>query len=148
VIAAFTGHRSERLGNRVNEVYSAIQAFMQNESPSTVISGMAGGVDQLAAGWARALRIPWIAAVPFPDQASRWPEKHREIYLKLLEDAKLVEVISESYSRDVYEKRDRWMVDNCDLLVAVWDGVEKGGTWNTIRYARQVGRVVRYLEWL
>jgi len=144
---AFTGHRPERLGDRVNDVYTAIQTFMQNENPSLVISGMAGGVDQLAAGWARALRIPWVAAVPFIGQQSRWPKRHQDVYFKLLEDASRIEVISESYSKDVYQKRDEWMVDNCDLLVAVWDGKKYGGTYNTIKYAERVGRVIQYLEW-
>lgn len=147
MIVAFTGHRPERLGNKVNEVYSAIQGFLMNENPSLVISGMAGGVDQLAAGWARALRIPWVAAVPFPGQHDRWPKQHQDIYMRLLEDAQRIEVISESYSRDVYQKRDEWMVDNCDMLVAVWDKVKKGGTYNTIKYAERVGRVIKYLEW-
>ncbi len=147
MIVAFTGHRPERLGGRVNEVYSAIQAFLMEKNPSMVISGMAGGVDQLAAGWARALRIPWIAAVPFPGQHTRWPKNHQDIYLKLLEDAKSIEVISESYSRDVYQKRDEWMVDKCDLLAAVWDGKSYGGTYNTIEYAKKIGRPIEYLRW-
>jgi uncharacterized phage-like protein YoqJ len=147
MIMAFTGHRPERLGNRVNEVYSAIQGVLLTESPTIVISGMANGVDQLAAGWARAFRIPWIAAVPFPDQHKRWPAKHQEMYLKLIEDASRIEVISESYNPGVYQKRDEWMVDKCDMLVAVFDGVKKGGTWNTINYANKVGKVVKYLEW-
>jgi uncharacterized phage-like protein YoqJ len=147
MIVAFTGHRPERLKDRVNEVYSAIQAFMLEENPSLVISGMAQGVDQLAAGWARALQIPWIAAVPFRDQYTRWPQVHQDMYKKLLESAQRIEVISESYSRDVYQKRDEWMVDNCDKLIAVWDGIKAGGTYNTIKYAEKIGRPIRFLEW-
>lgn len=147
MIVAFTGHRPERIEGRVNEVYSAIQSFLMETNPSLVISGMAGGVDQLAAGWARALNIPWIAAIPFPGQHLRWPTKHQVIYEKLLESAQRIEIISESYDRAVYQRRDEWMVDNCDLLAAVWDGEKRGGTYNTIRYAERVGREVRYLKW-
>ena len=37
------------------------------------------------------------------------------------------------------------MVDNCDVLLALWDGVERGGTWYTILYARFKGRPVVHL---
>ena len=36
------------------------------------------------------------------------------------------------------------MVDNCDLLLAVWDGVEAGGTWLTVNYARKIGKPIVY----
>jgi hypothetical protein len=59
--------------------------------------------------------------------------------------------------------RNRWMVDNCGVLLALWpcpeappsevegrsrrNGEEQGGTWYTIRYARSKGRPVVQL-WL
>ncbi len=35
------------------------------------------------------------------------------------------------------QKRNEWMVDNCDMLVAVWDGTD-GGTYNCIDYAKRM----------
>ena len=32
--------------------------------------------------------------------------------------------------------RNKYMVDNSDLLLAVWNG-KKGGTANTVKYARK-----------
>ncbi len=37
------------------------------------------------------------------------------------------------------------MVDKSDLVFAVWNGEEKGGTWNTIRYAERKGRKTEIL---
>jgi len=37
--------------------------------------------------------------------------------------------------------RSEWMVQNCDLLVAYWDGSD-GGTGNCVKYAKSVGRDV------
>ena len=37
------------------------------------------------------------------------------------------------------------MVDRSDLVLAVWNGKEQGGTWNTIRYARLKGKEIRYI---
>ena len=38
-----------------------------------------------------------------------------------------------------FRARNRWMVDNRDALLALWDGVEQGGTWYTVHYARSKG---------
>ena len=43
----------------------------------------------------------------------------------------------------------QWVVQNCDVLVAAWDGVpsgRKGGTAQAVRYARLVGRPVVHLD--
>ena len=39
------------------------------------------------------------------------------------------------------------MVDAADIVLAVWDGKECGGTWNTIKYARDKRKEIRYFPW-
>ena len=41
--------------------------------------------------------------------------------------------------------RNQYMVDNSDLVLAIWNGKESGGTWNTIKYARKQGKKIQYL---
>lgn len=147
MIVAFTGHRIERLGEATERTKSAIEEFLRDARPDRVISGMATGVDQYAAQIAHSLDIPWIAAVPFLGQALRWTREQARAYLDIIRTANQIEVISESYHPGVYHKRDRWMVDRCDVLAAVWDGKENGGTYETIRYAQRIGKEIRYLEW-
>jgi predicted Rossmann fold nucleotide-binding protein DprA/Smf involved in DNA uptake len=38
-------------------------------------------------------------------------------------------------------RRNRWMVDHCDAVIAVWGG-SPGGTAQSVRYARDLGRPV------
>ena len=42
-----------------------------------------------------------------------------------------------------FTRRDEWLVDACDLLLALWDGDPKTGTGHTVRYADVKGRPVR-----
>jgi len=39
------------------------------------------------------------------------------------------------------QTRNIWMVDNCDLVLALWDGSD-GGTGNCIKYANKIGKPI------
>ena len=36
--------------------------------------------------------------------------------------------------------RDQYIVDHCDVLLAIWDGNKSGGVWSTIRKHRKLVR--------
>ena len=57
-------------------------------------------------------------------------------YHRLLASADYVKAISDHYSRFCMQKRNEYMVNQSDLILAFWNGIGHGGTWNTIRYAR------------
>lgn len=54
-------------------------------------------------------------------------------------------VSEERYTHWCMNKRNEWMVDNSDLVIAVWDGT-KGGTANCVRYAVKQGKEITKLE--
>lgn len=111
------------------------------------ISGMALGVDQWAAETCVALGIPFTAAIPFEGQESKWPWRAQRHYRELLEMAEeRVVVCPGDYRPFKLQKRNEWMVDNCTLLIAVWDG-SPGGTANCVRYATSIERPIKKLEW-
>lgn len=47
----------------------------------------------------------------------------------------LVVVCGGGYSPEKMQRRNAWMVDHCDFLLACWDG-SPGGTGNCMAYAR------------
>lgn len=144
---AATGHRPGKLGGygvatEVELVMLALDYLrpMKNEIES-VISGMALGFDLAWAEAAVNLNIPLIAAVPFPGQCDRWKDDgSRERYDSLLKRAHRVVHTSGGWRWDVYRIRNRWMVDNSDGVVALWDG-SRGGTSNCVRYATAKGKL-------
>lgn len=150
---AFTGHRIDKLGGyetdeaerneaRIKDVIRAALYFLR---PPRIISGMALGVDQWAAEVALELNIPFTAAVPFPEQESRWPAPARRHYLELLRRADKQVAVEPTFTKAAFQRRNAWMVDNCTLLIAVWDG-SAGGTANCVRYAQNVLRPTLYLN--
>ena len=42
--------------------------------------------------------------------------------------------------------RDRRMIDDCDVLLAVWDGVRVGGTWDAIKYAKEQRKQIIFID--
>ena len=42
--------------------------------------------------------------------------------------------------------RDRRLVDDCDVLLAVWDGIRVGGTWDTIKYAQENRKRIIFID--
>jgi len=152
MIVAFTGHRPDKLGGyRVpNPTYikvcQQIDFALRELKPEKVISGMALGVDQWAAYIAHKLQIPFVAAVPFEKQESKWPQQSQETYHKLLKLASEVVIISPGgYSHDKMQIRNQWMVDHCDKLIAVWDG-SSGGTGNCVGYAKSVKKDIFFIN--
>ena len=85
------------------------------------------------------------AAIPCPEQAEHWSEEHRRRYEALLERCGMLTVVSHSYTPDCMEKRNRYMVEQSSVLLAVYGG-GRGGTFNTIRYALKAGLNVLELD--
>jgi len=125
----------------------AIEAELTVIAPEKVISGMARGVDTIAARVSRRLKIPYVAAVPFLAQVSNHSDEDRAEWMELLEGAEDIQIVCDGdYAVWKFQKRNEWMVDNSQLVLAVWDG-SRGGTANCVKYAQRVGRDIRYLDW-
>jgi uncharacterized phage-like protein YoqJ len=152
MIVAFTGHRPEKLGGYKlpNPIYikvcQQIESTLKELNPEKVISGMALGVDQWAAFISYKLKIPFIAAIPFINQESKWPTFSQETYNKLIKLASEKVIVSDGeYSANKMQIRNEWMVDRCDQLIAIWDG-SSGGTGNCVNYAKSKNKSIIYID--
>lgn len=140
LILAATGHRPDKLGGyepwAQRQVHEFARFLLSQWQPSRVVVGMALGWDTAVALGALDLGLPLIACVPFAGQELRWPLESQRIYGRILEQAAAVELVcSGGYAAHKMQLRNRAMVDQCDLLLACWDG-SPGGTANCVEYAR------------
>lgn len=112
---------------------------------------MALGVDTCVAEACIETNTPFTAAVPFPRQASSWPEFAQEHYQFLLSKAHTIHYVSVINPEDRYEAvqmlmaRNNWMVANADSLWAMWSGKANGGTFRCIQSALKYPIPVRNL---
>ena len=150
---AFTGHRPEKIGGYdlsnpvAKQVKMAISKKLQELGTiERAISGLALGVDQIAAEVCIALKIPFVAAIPFVGQESKWPLKAQEHYEYLLSCAEKAQCVSSGeYAAWKMQARNQWMVDDCDVLIAVYDG-SPGGTRNCVEYAQKQGKTIHFID--
>ena len=85
------------------------------------------------------------AALPYPARPHIRETKYNVKRDEILAQSDYVYVVSPQYDRGCMQRRNCYMVDHSDLVLAIWNGKEMGGTWNTIKYARSKGKNIRYI---
>ncbi len=119
--------------------------------PVLALSGVALGVDQDFCGVCARLSppSPYVAVVPFPGQEERWPKASQAVYAAVLEHAVGVVVVtkeqprSDDKAKEFMKRRNHWMCDCSDELVAVFDG-SIGGTYSAVSYWQRSGRRLQH----
>lgn len=157
---AFTGHRPESLPFALDSnAYHRFEILLWHEICSRIESGydtfycgVARGIDiicgeiVLAEKSNRNPDLKLICVIPFKEQAQSWNTHWKKRYFDILGQADKVVQVSGSYWPGCYFARNRYMEDNCDLVIAVYNGKEKGGTAYTINYALQQNKAVVVLN--
>lgn len=122
-----------------------MREHLERLAPEKTFSGMALGIDQDFVSVCIDLKIPFVAAVPFVEQPSTWPEASQRLYYALLDKAaQIVYVCEPGYASWKMQKRNEWMVDQIGAdgtVLAIWDG-SPGGTGNCVKYAKRLDRQI------
>ena len=105
---------------------------------------MARGCDLYFAETVLALReqerdILLECARPCETQADSWPEREQARYRSILDRCDLETLVQHRYDRFCMMRRNRYMADRSGRIVAVYNGVPKGGTYQTLAYAMKKG---------
>ena len=145
-ICCFTGHRPGKLmitEGQVRERLKSAVAQAVCDGFTTYLSGMAKGTDLIAAEIILRLRendprLKLVCAMPFEGFGQHWPDGWTERMRHVLANADSVHYVSKTYFPAVFQQRNRWLVDHSERVIAIFTG-ERGGTKNTLDYARRKG---------
>ena len=141
----FTGHR-EIPEESLMEIKQRLEEQVVRLIQQGVIyygAGGALGFDTLAAQTILALKnaypqVKLILVLPCQNQSERWNRADRAIYEGILAQADKVVYISEHYYKGCMHKRNRHLVDCSDYCICYLNRLS-GGTYYTVRYAREKG---------
>ena len=159
---AFTGHRPQKLKflNKPDDercvqlkdrLHEAVNYVISCHRVTRFLSGMALGVDMLAAEVVLEVRegnpqITLECVLPCADQSIKWSKKERDRYEKILSRCDKIVTLQEAYTSDCMQKRNRYMVDKADIIIAVWDKHINGGTAKTVEYAQSINKPVIIID--
>lgn len=151
MIWTVTGHRPNKLGGYGSHISSNLVKFAKQQIQLFGIEEMNNG---LAIGWDMAcgiacieLGIPFSGYIPFIGQENRWSDKDKSIYNQLVSAAKEIIIISPEDTIKAFHDRNRAMVDDCEAVLALYNGEPRGGTYTCVRYAVEQGRRIENV-WL
>jgi hypothetical protein len=143
-VVGFTGHRHLRNPVTVGTIIREQLETLGKEIPGELVgyASVAIGGDTLFAEACQTLKMPWIAALPFPasDFRSDFSESEWSRANELLSRASDVEICGSSEDRTAaYLRCGVRTVDEADVVMAVWDREPPrgtGGTAEVVAYSR------------
>lgn len=155
----FTGHRPGHLPWGYNEDCDICKAFKKKLNVlvktciecgfETFISGVALGFDTFACesvlNFARKnINIELMLAIPCKNQPEKWGETDKKRYDNILSLANPV-YVSTNYYSGCFIKRNHFMVNKADLVVACFNNLS-GGTKSTVDYALKKGKNILFIK--
>lgn len=118
-----TGKRLAVIGSRTctDEAFVFRVLDKNKDKIKLIVSGGAAGADSLATAWATKNGVPFLV---FP---AKWHDENGK------------------YDRGAGFRRNRDIVQYCDMVLAFWDGVSKG-TENSLQIAEQLKKPVKIIQ--
>ena len=147
---ALSGHRVLKKNFNINYFRKILFEIIESGYDKFYV-GMARGFDlegckilQFIRAEYRLLNIRIIACLPCPEQDKFFSEKEKADYINCLKDCDEIIYISDTYINGCMQMRNRYMIDNCNLLLA-YIYKDYGGTFYTINYARRKNKEIIYI---
>ena len=156
-ICAFTGPRLYKLpwsykekGYKFRKLKKSLTneiLYKIKEGYNYFISGMAIGIDILCAKIIlnikkRPPNIKLECAIPCRNQTNNWDTYNTTRYNDIVSKSDIVTYVSDcSYYNGCMFKRNKYMVNKADLIIAVYNNTG-GGTKQTIDYAKSINKEV------
>ena len=137
-----TGHRKERLRGKEVEVeewlHNVFKILMQDQPTMEFLCGCAEGADEIFG--MTAYDYPNVhLTLCKPTRGYRYGKID-----KLEERADGSVYMVDSWRKGADNLRDKYVAENCDILLAVWDGGIDSGVYNTIKWAKRAGKPILY----
>ena len=144
-ICAFSGHRNLKALDFDNALLDRVVLNLIKTGTTEFLCGMAYGFDLAAAQtvlmYKKDYDIKLTACLPCADQTDNFSENNKLKHSIILDCCDEVITLAPAYFKGCMHGRDRYMVENCDVLVCFLRR-RSGGTFYTVNYARKLGKKI------
>ncbi len=147
----FSGHQKIDHPQRWPWVRSQFLNVLRAQPVDRVVASLAEGGDQLFVEAALELGIPVEIVVPCEGYEAAFDTAYgKAAYAELLKTAASDTVLDfREPSEEAFLAAGHFVVNNCDLLVVLWNGkpaAGKGGTGDIVGFARSLGRPIVHVH--
>jgi uncharacterized phage-like protein YoqJ len=125
-----------------------LERVIRFTKPKVMLSGMNLGIDTMWAKLAIEHEVELLAVLPCIDQSAPWNEDKKQIYETILTTYSKIDIYytsEEPYMTGCFERRNKWLIDNCDLLVAVFNN-RPGIAHQCVTYANKQKRKTLFIN--
>lgn len=157
-----TGHRNNICKN-IKLLNKTLFNILSNEGITHIVSPLAEGADRIVAKYAiENFKAKLIAPIPFKIEEYKkdFNDKSKKEFDEILGQVKPIELSSfenkdkyepiyDDKRNNLYRKCGEYVVDNCDILIAIWDGQEAkgiGGTAQIVEYAKDKNKKIIHIN--
>ncbi|MGC9994109.1 MAG: hypothetical protein ABSE79_02225 [Terriglobia bacterium] len=95
------------------------------------------------------LGIPVIAVLPLEGYERFFKGRSLAQYTALLRRCEPIQLIWKGHPEEAFLRAGKFIVENCDLLIAVWDGAAAkglGGTADVVAFAKRKRRPIFHIN--
>lgn len=161
---AITGHRPTRFKWKYREDNTGCKRlkkrlhdqfiFLYEQGVRTFLVGAALGVDLWSGEILLELKkqpeyndIHLVVAIPFAGHDDQWDDRSKGRLERLKKDAEVI-TVSKQAGAAGYKRRNYYMVDHSDHLLAVYDNTRslRSGTGQTVHYAQKKGLLITLIH--
>ena len=134
---AFTGHRELKEGFSLQRLEETIDEILLLGA-RTFYNGLAVGFDLVSAELVLQKKklypdIRLVGCIPFENQAKYYPPQDKKRYENILRSCDERVILYQTYTKECYFERNRYMCDRADCLIA-YCLQNNGGTAYTVNY--------------
>ncbi len=159
-VCCFTGYRPQKCPwgfNEEDKICLMVKIKTKTEIENaikngydTFLCGMSIGFDMICAEIVLELKkkykfIKLIGAIPCKNQDSKWNNCYKKRYKKLIQQLDGIRCIYDRYKSGCMQERNRFMINNSSLCIALFDG-KVGGTKQTIEYAKSLKKQIKFIK--
>lgn len=147
MIAGITGHRELQ---NIEWVKATMKQLISEIEITYGVTCLATGADELFAELLRQENISYTAVIPCVNYETTFEKMELEKFvLSKSKASKLIELNNENPSEKAFDEAGNIVVDNSEILIAIWNGQEAkglGGTADIVEYAKSKNKQIIHIN--